>query len=135
MYFGNYLYSEVLPRKVNRLKLLTWNIEGYRTKNLDNGSDNKLSTLYIKHMFSSYDIIILTETWTNSNTENDVCMKGYHPFYSSRKTRHSQANRDSGGVAILVKSHLLRYIRREPNFHDGSIWLKLTRQHGEMNKT
>ncbi len=108
-----------------QLRLLTWNIEGYKTKNLDYGSDNKLNTMYIKHMFENYDIVILTETWTNSTTENKICMQGYHPFHNSRKEKHRHAIRDSGGVAVLVKTELLRFIKREPCLHEGSIWLKL----------
>ena len=114
-----------MSREPKELRILTWNLEGHKTKNLDYGSDNKLNTMYIKHMFESYDLIILTETWTNNNTESNICMKGYQPFCSSREYRHSQANRDSGGVAILVKSYLLKYVKRQPNLHDGSIWLKI----------
>ncbi len=116
------------------LKILTWNIEGYMTKKSDENTENKLNISYVKKMCTSYDVIILTETWTNSITETDINITGYRPFYCSRTLKHKDANRESGGIAVLVKNYLLKYIKRQPTASEDSIWLKIDRSIASANK-
>ncbi len=105
--------------------ILTWNVEGYRSKNLVENTVNKLNVSYVKNMLSSHDIICLLETWSNINNENEIVLKGYTPFYSSRSIKHKDARRDSGGVAVLVRDEIAKYISRQPNLSDDAIWLKI----------
>ena len=80
-----------------KLKILTWNVEGYMTKNNDENCCNKLNVSYVNRLLQKYDIVCLNETWTNCDTEKDIHLSNFVPFCSSRKYRHNKANRDSGG--------------------------------------
>ncbi len=117
-----------------KLKLLTWNMEGHKTKNSDDGYTNKLNVLYIKTMFNSHDIICLNETWTNTNTECNISLQGYEPFCLSRSSRHRNSNRDSGGIAVLIKNDILKYIQRQPSSNENSMWFKLSKSLCGINK-
>ncbi len=108
-----------------RFKILTWNIEGYRSKNLIENTVNKLNVSYVKNMLSSYDVICLLETWSNVNNETEIALKGYTPFYSSRSTKHKNARRDSGGIAVLIKDELVKHVSRQPNLSDDSMWFRI----------
>ncbi len=110
---------------INKIKILTWNVEGYMTKNNDEGCKNKLNVSYVNRILQKHDIICMNETWTNVNTEKDIHLSDFTPFCSSRGQRNKKAYRDSGGVAILVRDNMLRFVSRQPNVYEDAIWLKL----------
>ncbi len=114
------------PNSCSRgLKILTWNMEGYKTKNTDYQYTNKFNINYVKSMFNLHDIICVTETWTNVNTECNISLQGYKSFCLSRTDKHVNANRDSGGIAVLIKNDILKYVQRQPSLDINSIWFKL----------
>ena len=89
---------------------------------------NKLNVSYVKKMFESQDVICLNETWTNSDNEKDIAFNDFVPFCNSRKQRNKKANRDSGGVAILVRKNILKFISQQPNVSDDSVWIKIDKK-------
>ncbi len=108
-----------------RISILTWNIEGHKTLNSDDGNVNKFNAVHIKKMFSKHEIICLSETWTNIDTECNICLQGYEPFCQSRSGKHVKSNRESGGLAILVKNSILKFVQRQPSTSENTIWLKI----------
>ena len=126
--------SENCDRTHDKIKILTWNVEGFMTKNNDEGVCNKLNVLYVNRMLKKFDIVCLNETWTNADTEKDIQLQGFEPFCSSRCYRNKKANRDSGGVAILVKNNFLKFVSRQPNVYEDSIWLKIDKNLFGTNK-
>ena len=71
-----------------------WNINGL---NQDKLRDDILGTL-----FKKYDIILLSETW--SNEQDDYNLNGFLYFNYSRKYSHPNSKRNSGGLGIFVKA-------------------------------
>ncbi len=111
-----------------QLSILTWNMEGHKIRNSDDGNVNKMNVMYIKKMFCSHEIICLSETWTNSITECNIYLQGYEPFCQSRTEKHVKSNRESGGLAILVKNNILKYVQRQPTASENTIWLKIDKK-------
>ena len=112
-----------------RLKIMTWNMEGHQTKNDDYQYTNKFKIMHIRKMFQSHDILCLTETWTNVNTECNISLPGYKSFCLSRSNKHVNANRDSGGIAVLVKNEILKHVNQLPSTNVNSMWFKLDKSY------
>ncbi len=125
MCLGNHSYNNVNPLPQGKIRILTWNVEGYTIKNSDEGVRNKLNISYVNKMLKDSDIVCLNETWTNTDTEKDIHLSEFEPFCNSRKYKNKKANRDSGGVAMLIRKTLLKFVTRLPNFYEDAIWVKL----------
>ena len=79
---------------VNQLRLMTWNVRGWT-------NDNKqLRTNVI--IGENPDITVVVETHLTG--EDKVDIDGYHGISHNRQFRHIRANRNFGGVGILVKN-------------------------------
>ena len=53
----------------------------------------------IDHQF---DLITITETWLNSNTEKLYQIEGYTPVFLSRDTKSKKSKKRGGGVCIFI---------------------------------
>ena len=106
---------------MHSLNIITWNIESL--------CKNGVSKLYIpevKSLVNKFETICLCETWCDK-----VNFDGYTSYISTRNVKHKHAKRNSGGVAVLVKSGLVKYITRMPSATDDILWLKVnTKQLG-----
>lgn len=78
------------------------NCQGLITK-----SSNKLKSPEFISMFESNDIVMLTETWSNEFT--DLQIKHFENF-ALHRPRLSKSKRDSGGILIYVREHLVSKI-------------------------
>ena len=77
----------------HELHITTWHYIGKRS------SDNFLNVI------ANYDIVCLSETWTNKSSLIDL--KGYSsPIHSYRKYQHKRARRSSGGLIIYIKDSI-----------------------------
>ena len=135
MCFSRNLHSRNNAQQNGIIKILTWNVEGYMTKNTAENCCNKLNISTVNRMLKKHDIICLNETWTNSDSEKSIQLSDYEPFRSSREKRNKRANRDSGGVAILVRKNILKYVSRQPNLYEDAIWLKIDENLFGLNET
>ncbi len=111
--------------KQSNISILTWNLNGFRTKHACENTDIKTQIPEIVHMLCKYDILCLTETWANDNNIHELGLKGYDMFYSNRQYKHKDARKDSGGVAVLVKKHMSRLFSKQRNLSEDSLWLKI----------
>jgi len=76
-----------------------------------------------------HDNILLFETWTNKNSDNNI--NGYKYFY--RKFQNRRAKRNSGGVAIYLKYSIAKGITVVKNRFDTIIWLKLHKSYFKLD--
>ena len=75
------------------------------------------------NILCEYDIICLSETWSNKNTNIDL--NGYsNPIHSYRKYQHRRARRSSGGIIIYIKDSLRKGVKLIKNEVDCLVWLK-----------
>ena len=81
------------------LKLAKWNVQGLVSKRNYKLKNNDLIKTPPK-----YDIILLSETWTNQHS--DMSLIGYD-HAELHRTRPKNARRDSGGVAVYYESHII----------------------------
>ena len=83
--------TEVIHDPVGEIRVLSWNI---------NGSGNKMADPDLLAFIREYDIIFLTETMTRN--DYTLLLPGYQFHHVSRKSKHKNASRASGGIGILV---------------------------------
>jgi hypothetical protein len=78
----------------------------------------------LKLIFDEHDIILLTETWTDNYSDLDV--NGYEYFVLNRTAVKKACKRNSGGMIIYIKSHLVGtdtlFFKRK----DDILWVKLS---------
>ena len=101
-------------RRASPVQFLFWNIDGLSRRKFNE----------LKCDFKSFEIILLVETFANS--ENAFELDGYVCFSSIRK-RHILANRNSGGCLIFVKADLAPFISNLKSSSTDIIWLKYER--------
>lgn len=79
------------------LKLSLLNIQGLVTRRT-----NKLKTLEMQKIFSSSDIVLLTETWTNDFS--DIAVDNFEAFILNRKDNKKRSKRNSGGIIMYIRN-------------------------------
>ena len=98
------------------LKCLSWNIKGL--------SADKRTSQDFTDFISKYDIICLSETWTNS--KSNIHLNNYSkPIHSYRRFQNRRAMRPSGGIIIYIKDSIRKGITVVRNNIDCIVWLKL----------
>ena len=84
---------------VGSLKICHWNICGINS----NVYGSKCGNDIVQGILSKFDIVGLTETHANDNT--DIYLPGFY-VTSVTRPRSKCAKRNSGGVAILIREYL-----------------------------
>ncbi len=101
MYYQGSPILQVTPTadKLNNgcIKLLHWNIQGLC---------NKTSYDYIQNLLLEHDIIMLSETWVDP--DSDHTFKNYTCINLRRKFKNKNALRYSGGILIMNKNSIYR---------------------------
>ena len=93
------------------------NVEGIVTKMV-----NKLQHAEIKDLFQNNEIVLFNEIWTSEMTNLDL--ENFEYFALHRTQRKINANRDSGGIIIYVRSELYNSNMLVKTDCDDIIWLK-----------
>ncbi len=109
----------------NNLSILSWNIEG-----LFKGNLCKLDIPVINRLIKEFDIVCLSETWCNFK----FYIQGFETYVSSRDYKHRNAKRESGGVAILVKDEIKKYVRKQISSSSDTLWVKVDKVGFDMNR-
>ena len=74
----------------------------------------------------------MCETWTNENSDisfSDYCNYAFH------RKRKRRAKRDSGGIILYFKSHLVKGVKLLSNVGDNIIWISLDKNVFGLDKT
>ena len=117
------LTNEIDMPGSNMLKLISWNVNGLGEKRQDPD--------FIE-MFSNYDMVCLTETWSSVRT--NIKLKGFeNPLHRFRYKRRKKGRR-SGGILVYFKKHIAQGIKEMPKTHDDLLWLKLEKQFFSFDK-
>ena len=99
------------------LKLLSLNVDGITSK---------LSDYDFLEFIENFDIISLQETFMEKNIiPNDLFTSFIKPFFSPA-SKLSYQGRCSGGVIVLVKKYLERYVSKIITNHPNCILIKLS---------
>ena len=80
------------PSQNHQINMISWNINGLTNDKLH---DNMLGSF-----FKKFDLILLTETWTNKNSDVELQDYTFHNY--PRKYKHANAKRDSGGIGLCT---------------------------------
>ena len=94
------------------------NVQGLISKR-----SNKLQSKEMTQIFQQNDFILLTEIWINELC--DISVDGFTVFQLNRTCKKRNAKRDSGGIALYVKSSLERHCVLVKKENDDIIWLKI----------
>lgn len=96
------------------------NCQGLATKRT-----NKLNTDEFKNIFNSSDIVLLTETWTNSFSDIAVC--NFESYVLHRYEKKKKSKRNSGGIILYIRD---QYVTRDTlvyTSNDDIIWVKISK--------
>ena len=77
--------------------------------------------------FDKFDVILLTETWSDGKDGFELHNFKYKDF--SRKSRHANAKRASGGIGVFIKFDISDGVEVFRNVGDMLVWLKLKREY------
>ena len=108
------------------IKIGFWNINGL--------GEEKINNPDLKKIITQYDIICLTETWQQEKSEyfiklSETNIKKHFPGFESikknRKNKHKKARRNSGGILILYKNELKKYIKFIDKNDQNILWIKI----------
>ena len=88
------------------------------------GMKNKLDDPDFIQEFPPHDINIVSETFSD---KNGFHIQGFKCFNAIRKNKNKKARRNSGGVAVLIKDNLSKFIKFVRTTADHMIWLKISK--------
>ena len=114
--------TEVINHQVSEIRVLSWNI---------NGLGNKMADLDLFPFIRDYDIIFLTETMKSN--DYTLLLPGYQFHRVSRKFKHENASRDSGGIGILVANKFEKHTRIDSTSYDHLVLLTITTEYYQKN--
>ena len=84
---------------------------------------NKLLSTESTQIFQNNDIILLTETWSGELT--DISVNGFNVFQLDRGNKKLNTKRNSGGIALYIKSDIINYCSLIEKDSDDILWLKI----------
>ena len=101
------------------MKIGYWNVNGL-------GKEKCKDEEFIK-IIKSYDILCLTESWREDGKlkEKPQPPPGYREKPHNRKNKHKKAKRNSGGISIMYKSNLDKFIKIKNDKNENILWLKI----------
>ena len=102
----------------------TWNINGLEYKS-HGMKCNKLNDPEVIGMLKTSDCIGLLETHADKLV--DISLPGYHVFRKDR-VKHKNANKPSGGIAVLVKESMRHLYKFDPISDSDVIWVRIQKQ-------
>ena len=115
----------VVQSKLSHISIVAWNIDGLA----DKLNDDK----FIEEL-TMHDICVLSETFLENN--NITPPPGYIYFNAFRSTKHKNAKRGSGGVLVLVKKSIQKYVSKISVIKEQFIWIKISKElTGHLNDT
>ena len=86
---------------------------------------NKLKSSDFENFFSSTDIILITESWTDEYS--DIEVSDFDAFVLHRKEKKKGCKRNSGGIVLYIRS---KYVTRDTLVYisqDDIIWVKFNK--------
>lgn len=115
----------------NKFSISTWNIQGVKTKCnvisetgsvnsncIHNSVDNVMSEML------RADIIFLVESWLPNGCTIQVKDYTNVPAYNVYREKHQRAKRCSGGISLLVKNSINKFVSIEKQ-HELCLWIKI----------
>ena len=106
-------------KQISALRIGSWNVRGLASKR-----NYKLKNQTFVDYLQEYDIIISTETWTN--TKCDLSLPDYNYFLIHRP-RPTRAKRDSEGIVVYYKNIFSNLLSLHKQSDDNVLWLKLSK--------
>ena len=99
------------------LRLMVWNVRCLETRR-----QKKLKDWTVRRYISEHEIVGLVETHTHPLS--DIVVEGYTTFHNPRRRNLSTTYRSSGGIVVLVRDRLAKFVQPITPHIDDSLWLK-----------
>jgi exonuclease III len=99
------------------VSVLSWNVHGLK---------NYLCDPDFLALICNYDVIILSETWTNSNDPFSLDIDGFVSDHVYGRKSASKRGRCSGGVSVYYRSNLKDHISVTEKCSNNIVWVKLS---------
>ena len=107
-----------------------WNIDGVHTR-IANIRTSKLTFKHVVDMLSKLDIFCLTETHCNST--DSLSVPGYH-IIQNKRPQSKNAPHAFGGLAVGVKTSLIKGVTFLKSTHSEYMWFKLNKRFFGLDK-
>ena len=113
---GTPAHSDFCPTDIAQsLKFCSWNINGLTQEKLD----DQIMGSYLK----GFDIILLTETW--SERDDSFNLPNFTFYNFPRTHRHALARRNSGGIGVYINDSITEGVDLLNNYKDIIVWIRL----------
>ena len=108
----------------NRLKICSWNINGY--KSLEIG--NKFRDKEFLKSFAEVDFIGLTETHIHEETLECMNIPGFKLFSYKNQRKNLKSGKAPGGIAIFIREYLSTFLDPVKLENEDAIWVKVKKE-------
>lgn len=102
------------------LCVCAWNVQGLVSKR-----NNKMEDPNFVKCLTEYDVILCTETWTNSESKLNLNSFEYKAIHRARRRG---AKRDSGGIIVFYRSELSSFVQLFKTKGGNVLWIKLSKE-------
>ena len=94
-----------------------------------NGLIRKITDEHFHNYISSFDLVLLTETWINEKHQINLDINKYKSFHlHGNKSPRTKKGRTSGGISVYYKKKLENYISVVETNNIGFLWVKLDKK-------
>ena len=101
------------------LNVCFWNVNGLAKEKYEDEDFGEI--------INKYDIVCCTETWWGGNEEKNEYKipKGYRKIKHNRREKNKKAKRYSGGILVLYKKNLHKFVKVKDNSKENTLWLEI----------
>ena len=86
---------------------------------------NKLKTVEFQNIFWSYDVVMITKTWTDQYS--DLAVDNFEVFVLHRQEKKTGSKRNSGGIVLYLRNKLFSNDTLIFTSQDDILWVKISK--------
>ena len=107
-----------------RLKLCSWNIKGYTSREIGNKFRDKE---FLKH-FEEADFIGITETHIHEEILDSMSIPGFELFAYRNRSKNLKSGNAPGGISVFIRENLINLFEHVKMENEDTIWVKIKKE-------
>ena len=108
----------------NYLNFCSWNIHGFKSRQLG----NKLHDENFLNIIKDQDFISLTETHIHDEILEDLSIPGYKRVQYKNRKKNLRSHTAAGVIAVFVKNHISNLFTPVKTDDENTIWVKIKKE-------
>ena len=106
------------------LKISSWNINGYNSRNIGNKLLDKDFLDEIKHD----GLVGIVETHIYDEILDALSIPGFKLLTHKNRAFNKRSKKGDGGIAVFIKEELTKYVIPQMNENPDSVWVKIKKE-------